>query len=220
MERRWRVRAVDADHVHARDHLVKALPISRLQTALNLGVDTPAVMVMHLHAKGRCTLGHGLTDPPHAQNAQTPTADPSPQQRCGGPTGPAAFLHDGHTLGHALRHPKDQRHGHISGIIGQYTRCVADQNAPLARGGHVNMVHPCAVVRDQFQLVTCLSDQRGINIVSHRRHQHIRRAHRVTQFGAGHRHIIQPQLYVKEFGQPDLDRIRQPSRDYNTQPFL
>ena len=50
------------------------------------------------------------------------------------------------------------------------------------------------------------------------------RAHVVTdrfgQFGPGHRRIVSAQRHVKQLGQPRLHCIGQPSRDYNTQPFL
>ena len=82
------------------------------------------------------------------------------------------------------------------------------------------MVHPGTVVGDQLQLLARLCDHGGIDLIGDRWHQHIRISHRLGQLCPGHRHVVQPQLYIEQFRQPCLNGIRQPSRDYNTQPFL
>ena len=153
---------------------------------------------MHLHAKGPRPARHGLTDPAHAQNAQTAPADPSAHQGRRRPAIPIARLHHRHALGHAAGHGEDQRHGHIGGIVGQHAGGVRHQHATLARGGDINVIDPGPVIGDQLEPLARLGDQRRVDLIGDGGHQHIGLTHRRAQFLAGHRPVIFAQGHVKQ----------------------
>ena len=116
----------------------------------DIGVQAAAVVVMHLHPEGTRAPRHGLTDPAHAQNAQAPPRDAPAHEGGRRPAFPAAFLHHGHAFGQAAQHGQDQRHRHIGGVIGHHAGRVRHQNAALAGRRHIDMIHACAVIRDQL----------------------------------------------------------------------
>src|SRR6056297_3589100 len=74
------MRAVYAQHIHPRHHLIEALPIGGLMLLLDLGTQPATVVVMHLHAEGRRSLRHRLTDPAHAEDPQTPPGHTATQK--------------------------------------------------------------------------------------------------------------------------------------------
>jgi len=51
MEGRWRVRAVDRHDIHARQHLVEAFPVGRLELALDVVVQALAIVVVDREAE-------------------------------------------------------------------------------------------------------------------------------------------------------------------------
>ena len=163
---------------------------------------------MDLHAKGARAGRHGLTDAAHAKDAQTAPADPTAQKRGGGPALPLAGLHRGQTFGNAPRHGQNQGHGHIGGVIGDNARRVADQNAALAGGVHVDVIHTRAIVRDQFQPVTGGGQHPLINPVRDGRHQDIGPLHGADQILARHLFVGHGQLDVEEFGKTGLNHLR------------
>ena len=68
--RRRRMRAVDGHDVHARQHLVEALPIGRLEFLLERRRDPLAVVIVDLQAKRLGALRDGLADAAHADDAE------------------------------------------------------------------------------------------------------------------------------------------------------
>ena len=74
---RRRVRRVDRQDVHPREHLVEAFPPGRLQILLDLGAQPAAVVIMDLHPEDICPPRDRLPDPAHPQDAQPAPADPA-----------------------------------------------------------------------------------------------------------------------------------------------
>ena len=69
MEGRRRVRAVHRDDVHARQHLVEALPVGRLELALDLAMDALAVVVVDGESEAARATRQRLADAAHADDA-------------------------------------------------------------------------------------------------------------------------------------------------------
>ena len=214
---RGRMRTVDRDDIHPRDHLVEAFPEGGLMLFLDLGAQAAAVVIVDLHAEGPRPPGHGLPDAPHAEDAQTLAADPPPQKRHGRPARPFARLHQRQPFGDAARDAKDQRHGHVGGILGHNAGGVRHKDAALAGGGHVDVIHARAVIGDQFQLVARLPQKARVDLVGDRGHQHIGPAHGGGEFVARHRRVGIAQVDIEEFLHPGFHRLGQPSRHDNTQ---
>ncbi len=99
-----RVRAVHRDDIHAREHLVEAVPISRLQQFLDARADRFAVVIMDLQAKGFCAAGNRLTDTPHADDAQPFAGESAAHHPGRRPAVKAARIHDLRTFEQAARH--------------------------------------------------------------------------------------------------------------------
>ena len=174
---------------------------------------------MHLHPKGRGASRDCLPNPPHSQNTKAPPGQSAAQQGRGGPSVPIVFLHDGHALRNAPCDGQHQGHGHVGRVFGQHAGRVADQNTPLPRSGHINVVDTRAVVRDQLKPVACLPQKARVNCIGDRRDQNICAPHRGDQFCAGHRRVIFAQLDVKKLHHAGLDRLRQSPGDHNCQLF-
>jgi hypothetical protein len=151
---RRRVRAVDRDDVHARQHLVEAFPIGRLELLLDRGRD----------ARGGCDSGSaGRT----RARAAPPPGRSGPCRRCraacprcGGRASRSATSRSsclvagqhGGALGEPPRHGQDQRHRHVGGVFGQHARRVGHGDAALDRGGDVDVVDAVAEVGDQLEV--------------------------------------------------------------------
>ena len=66
VERRRRMRAIDRHDVHARQHLVEALPVGRLELALDLAMDALAIVIVDGEAKAPRATRQRLADAAHA----------------------------------------------------------------------------------------------------------------------------------------------------------
>ena len=85
---RGRMRAVHGHDIHARQHLIKRVPIGGVHRLFHRGGHAAAVVIMNLQAKGLCAAGDGVTDAAHADNAQPLAGDAVPQHPGGGPAMP------------------------------------------------------------------------------------------------------------------------------------
>src|SRR5260370_30488684 len=101
MEGRGRMRAVHRHDVHARQQLVEAFPVGRLELALDLGMDALAVVIMDGEAEASRTARQCLTDPPHADDAHALAQEAGTQHRGRTPAGPFSLAHDTLALAHA-----------------------------------------------------------------------------------------------------------------------
>ena len=137
MERAGGVRAVDCQDIDPRQHLVQTFPIGRLQRLFGIGMQTVAVVVMHLQPEGPRTPRHSLTDPAHPQNTQPFAANPVPHQGRGGPALPFALLHQHCALAQAARNGQNHRHRHIGRVVGQNAGGVGYHDPALQGGLHV-----------------------------------------------------------------------------------
>ncbi|MPL89866.1 hypothetical protein SDC9_35908 [bioreactor metagenome] len=219
VEGRRRVRAVDRDHIHPRHHLIEAFPPGRLERRLDLGAQPAAVVVVDLHAEGAGALRHGLTDPPHAEDAKPLAPDPAAEEGIRSPALPARGLHRLEALGQAPGDREDQRHHHIGGVLGHHARGVRDEDAALTRRAHVDMIDTGAVIGDQLQLLAGAGAGQhvGVDRVAEGRDEDIGAHHRRDQLLAGHRGVALAQLDVEQLLHPGLDDLGQPSRHDNSQ---
>jgi hypothetical protein len=87
---RRRVRAVDRDDVHMREHLVEALPPGRLERALDILGDRAAVVIMHREAEAFGAVSDRHADPAHADDPQPLAPDAVARHRDRAPAGPPA----------------------------------------------------------------------------------------------------------------------------------
>ena len=169
---------------------------------LDLGAQTQAIMIMNLHSEYACACSDGLSNPAHANDAQSPARDAPSQQIGGRPTLPVSRLHCCQTIRHTARHSKNESHCHIGCIIGQHTGCVGNKNTILAGRVDINMIDTGTIICDQFQPVTSLPYQLGINRVGNRRHQNIRIGNRCNYFFAAHWRVVVAQPHVKQLFHP------------------
>ena len=87
------MRAVHRDDVHARQHLVEALPVGRLELALDLGMDALAVVIVDRKAEAARAARQRLADAAHADDAHALAQQPGAQHRGRAPAGPLACAH-------------------------------------------------------------------------------------------------------------------------------
>ena len=187
MERRRRMRRMDGDDVHPRQHLVQALPMAGAKRLLLHLAKPLTVIIVNVEPEGLGAPRDRLADPAHADDAQSLAGDPRPQKGRRGPALPPRVLHHLDALGESSGTRKDQRHGHIGGVLGQNPRRVGDQHAPLPRGRDVDVIDARPEIGDQLQRRSELRDQPLIDLVRHRRHQNIRVAADLDQLRARHR---------------------------------
>ena len=209
------VRAVDGDYVHPREHLIEAIPISRLQRIGHGAGDRFSVVIVHLHAERLGALGHGLTDPAHADDAQPLAAQPAPHHPGGRPAGETARLHHVGAFHDPARGGKDQRHGHVGGVFGEHARGVGDNDALGVGGGHIDVIHPCAEIGDQFELGTGGGDDVRVDLVGDGGGQYVRARHSVHQLGRRHGPVFQIQLGVEQLPHPGFHRIGEFAGDHD-----
>ena len=124
MEGRRRVQAVDADDVHAGEHLIEAFPIGRLELGLQrFGHPAPVVVVDGDPEAARPPRDRAA-DPAHAEDAEPLARDAMTEHRRRAPARP--FPGAGETL--AFDQPpgyrQDQGHGHVCGVFGQHARVL------------------------------------------------------------------------------------------------
>jgi len=70
MECRRRVRAIDRDNIHPRQHLIEAVPEGRVQFFLDRPRDLLAIVIVNLQPKRLGAAGDGLANSAHANNAE------------------------------------------------------------------------------------------------------------------------------------------------------
>jgi hypothetical protein len=160
---------------------------------------------------------HGGADPAHADDAEPPAAHPAADEGHRRPALPAARLHHREPLGDAAGDRKDQRHRHVGGVLGHHARRVRDEDATLAGAGHVDMVHPGAVVGDELQLFARLRQQIGVDLLGQAGDEHVGPPHRGGKLLARHPAVGIAQFHVEKLPHPGLDDRRQASRHDNTQ---
>ena len=69
------MRAVDRDDVHARQHLVEAFPVGRLQLVLDLLQHAMPVMIVDRQAERLGAARDRLADAAHSDDSETLTGD-------------------------------------------------------------------------------------------------------------------------------------------------
>src|SRR5262249_30238295 len=83
-----RVRAVDGHDIHARQHLVQALPVGRLQLLFGILGDPAPIVVVDLQAERSGAARHRLADAAHADDAQPFAPDAVAEHPRGRPARP------------------------------------------------------------------------------------------------------------------------------------
>jgi hypothetical protein len=177
---------------------------------------------MDRQAKGLGATGHRGADAAHADDAQPLAADAVAEHPGRRPALPAGIIADEdiRALGEPARHGKNQRHGHVRGVIGQHIGRVGDGDSLFLRRLDIDVVDPIAEIGDQLHLRAGLLDQRRVDLVGHGRHQNIGRAHGRNQFGLGARLIGDIEFRVKKLAHPRLHLVRQSAGDVDLRFFL
>ena len=217
MERAGGVRAVDRQDIHAGNHLVEAFPIGGVKISLQFRAQAFSVVVVDLHPERAGAPSHGLADAAHAQDAKAAATDPAAKVGHGGPALPFTCLHFSEALGDAAGDGEDQGKGHIGGIFGDHAGGVGDEDAALAGRCHINMVHPCPVISDEFQAIAGLCQHGRIYDVGESGDQNVAALHGGCELVAGHAGVGIAQVYVEQLFHAGFNRGRQASRDDHIQ---
>ena len=170
-------------------------------------------MVVDRNAEAPRAPRHRRADPAHADNAEPLAVNPVAQQRRRRPAEPAAGAHQALALDEPARDREDERHGHVGRVARQHARRVGDHDAPLMRGREVDMVHARAEARQQLEAGAGGFQALRVDAVGHGRHQHVRPAHGVEQFGAVPLPVAVVQLGAEQLHHPRLHRVRELARD-------
>ena len=187
---RGRVRAVDRDDVHARQHLVEAFPVGGIELALDIGVQALAVVIVDGKAETSRAPGQRLADAAHADDAHALAQEPCAQHRGRTPAAPLVGPHHALARAHAARRGQHQRHRHVGCVLGQHARRVGDGDAAMARGVEIDMVDAGAERGDQLELRTGLAQHAAVDAVGDGRHQYVRGLHRLDELRGIERLVV------------------------------
>jgi hypothetical protein len=175
---------------------------------------------MDLQAEGAGAARHRLPDAAHADDAEPLAADAMAEHPGRRPAVPGlAFGEHGGALDQPARHREDQRHRHVGGVLGQHFRCVGDGDAAGMRRRHVDIVDAVAEIGDQPELAVGRVDDVGVDVIGHRRHQHVGGAHGLGQLFRAHRRVVGIDPRIEQLAHARLDRVRQFSRHHNERLF-
>ena len=210
---RRRVRAVDRDDVHARQHLVEALPIGGLELGLDVGVDPAPVVIVDRQAEAARAPRHRLADAAHADDAQALAPDALAEHGSRAPASPRPRAHQALALAQPARQGEEHGHGHVGGVLGEDAGGVGDRDAALARGLEVDVIDPGAEGGDQLQLRPGLGQAGGVDAVGHGRHQDVAFLARLDQLGLTHGPVVVAQAAVEQLHHARLDGVRQAPGD-------
>src|SRR6188474_2002593 len=151
---RWRMRAVDGDNVHARQHLVEAVPIGRLQGFLDLRRHATAVVIVDLEPEGLGSPSYRLANSSHADDAEPLAKDAMAEHPSRRPAMPfaVASTKDGRALGQAPRYRNDQRHGHVGSVLGQHAWRIGNDDRAVPRSLEVDIVDAGPELSDELEV--------------------------------------------------------------------
>ena len=204
MEGRRRVRAIDRDDIHPRQHHVERIQIGRAQLLLDRRRDAAAVVIVDRQPERLGAAGHRLPDAAHADDAEPLAGDAAPEHPGRRPALPAPVRRALRALDQPARHGDDQRHGHVGGVLGEHARRVGDGDAATKRRGDVDIVDAIAEIGDQLQVVAGLGDHVGVDPVGDGRHQHVGVLHRLDQSRPGSSAVVEIEARVEQLAHPGL----------------
>ncbi len=206
---RRRMRAVDRDDVHPRQHLIEAFPVGGLQLFLDLFLDTTAVVIVNLQAERFCAPGDCLANAAHADDAETFAINAMSEHPRRRPSRPVrrGIAHVGGALREAAGNGKNERHRHVGRVFGQDAGRVRDQDAAVARGIEIDVIDAGAEVRDQTQAGTGLGQDGAVDTVGDGRNEDVGRLHGFDQLGLAHRFVVDVQTRLEQLTHPRLDDI-------------
>jgi hypothetical protein len=170
--------------------------------------DAAAVVVVDLQAERLGAAGDRLADPSHADDAEPLTPDAMAEHPGRAPASPVlvAGQHLG-ALGQPPRHGKDQRHGHVGGILGEDARRVGHGDAALQRGCHVDIVDAVAEIGDQLQLFAGMTEHGSVDVVGHRRHDHFGCFGSLGEIALAHRLVVEIKPSVEQLAHARFDAV-------------
>ena len=212
---RGRMRNVDRDDVHARQHLVERFPPRHVQLLLLMLGEAGAVVIVDRQAERLGAARDGVADVAHADDAEALAGDAAAQHPGRRPAGPFARGHDFRAFDDAARDGHDQRHGHVGGVVGQNAGRVGDGDAPAQRRGDVDIVDAGAEIGDQMQLLARLRDHMGVDAVGDGGDQHVGGLHRLDDLLRRHRRIVEIEAHVEQFAHARLDALGELAGDHN-----
>jgi len=162
-------------------HLVKALPIGRLERALDILRHRAPVVIVGRQAKAGRTARQRHADPAHAYDPQPLAPNPVPEHRGRAPARPATASDQSFAFGQSPCNCEDQRHRHVGSVLGQHPRCVGHDDAALLRRSEVDVVDPGPEGGDQLEPRAGGRQHLGIDSVGDRRNENIGSADRGAQ---------------------------------------
>ncbi len=108
---------------------------------------------------------------------------------------------------------KDERHGHVGGVLGHGAGRVGDRDAATQRARDVDVVDAVAEIGDQSHLLAGLGDHGGVDVVGDRRDEDIGLVHSLDDLGLRHRLVVEIEPGVEQFAHAGFDEFREPPRD-------
>ena len=118
-------------------------------------------------------------------------------------------------FGQPARNRKDQRHGHVGGILGEDARRVGHRDAAAHRGGDIDVVDAVAEIGDQLELLAGLAEDADIDAVGHGGHEHVGDLRGLGEIGLAHRFVVEIEAGIEQFAHARLDDVRQLAGDDN-----
>ena len=214
---RRRVRAIDRDDVHARQHLVEALPVGRVELLLDAaarrggGCDSGSA--------GRRRLARRATAWPMRPMPMMPSRLPQmrwPSIQVG--VQPVQSLSPVSTTA-----PSASRRG-TARISAMVMSAVSSVSTP---GVLVTVMPRCSAVATSIlstplpKLAISFSfspdwlEHRGVDPVGHGRHQHVGDLHGLGELGLAHRLVVEVEPRVEQFAHARFHGVRQLARDHD-----
>src|SRR5258706_6953542 len=208
MKCRRRMGAVHRYDVHMGEHLIEAFPIGRPQLFLHGGRNAAAVVIIDGKAERFRAPRHGPPDAAHADNAELFTPNSVAEHPGWRPSSPlAALLQIIRALDQPARHGKDERHRHISRILGENTGRVRYDDAAITRGFKIDIIDTRAIISDELQLWPGKRKKRLVNPVGYGRNEHGSGSHRSRQLVARHGGVRSIQGDVEQLPHASLDEF-------------
>jgi hypothetical protein len=158
-------RQVETQHVAASQQLVET-DILGPNLFLDLWVQSGAVIVPNLHAKGACLLCHIAADATHTKDAEDFPLGITTQlwERI---SSPLAFSQSRHADGKVAEGAQEQENSHVCGCIINSRRGIRDADTTVGAGLDVYLVVPCPVMANETDRARERIQELSVNLPSY-----------------------------------------------------
>jgi len=150
-------RHVDRDKIR---RLEQGLPGNILDAQFTLPIFCQAcyIVIDHLHLESPCTSGQTLSNTPHAENAEPVMVNIVTAEQVNFPLFPPAVPHETICLGNSSCRSHHQGKRKVGCRVGEYTRRIRDQDAPLCCRPDIYIVVANRNVCDHPELRAAVQD--------------------------------------------------------------